>query len=262
MRRHFILTNGRSGSNYFVQVLNQHPAIVNYGEVLGDWVRAGKYVRPLFRGDNAAFLDWIYRSRFAFAAGQASSFRDRRRRGKATHLRGRQCVATTGIKEFTVNLSRFGLSDYLVERPDIHLVTLVRNDPLARLLSTRRLSATGEIARREGDAGKAAAPVDLDIGQLLHDLEVIEAENEAVRVAAARHKGPVFSLEYEEFFAAGDEEQDRRIGDLLEFLGVEKMTLASEHRRLRTEPFSDSIGNFEAVGKALAGTVFERWLSA
>ena len=46
--RHFILTNGRSGRNYFVQARNKQPQIANYGEVLGDWTLAGKYVRPRF----------------------------------------------------------------------------------------------------------------------------------------------------------------------------------------------------------------------
>ncbi len=34
MNRHIILTSGRSGSNYLANTLNQHPQIVNYGEVL------------------------------------------------------------------------------------------------------------------------------------------------------------------------------------------------------------------------------------
>lgn len=37
MNKHIILTNGRSGSNYISGVLNSHPHITNYGEVLGEW---------------------------------------------------------------------------------------------------------------------------------------------------------------------------------------------------------------------------------
>jgi len=34
MNRHINLTSGSSGSNYLTNTLNQHPQLVNYGEIL------------------------------------------------------------------------------------------------------------------------------------------------------------------------------------------------------------------------------------
>lgn len=269
MNRHFILTNGRSGSNYFAQLLNQHAAVVNYGEVLGDWTFTGKWLRPRFGDNSAAFLDWLYESRLAFYGGQIHSYLARRRGGKATHFRRRQAVESLGVKEFAVNVTRFGLETFLEERPEIRLIALVRSDPLARLLSVRQLAMTGEVARiagpaegRAGERGSASKPkITLDTGSLIRDLEVIERENEAVRAAASRHRGPVFRLEYESFFSSAPDLQAKAVADLLGFLGVERQTLKSEHRRLREMALCDAIENYEEVRKALIGGPFERWLA-
>lgn len=262
MNRHFILTNGRSGSNYFVQLLNQHSAVVNYGEVLGDWTVPGRLVRTRFRDDNAAYLDWLFSSPAAFYGGQILSFAARHRAGKATHFRRRARVASLGVKEFAVNLGRFGLDRFLAARPEIRLVTLVRADPLARLISVRQLAATGEVARVEGKPVAERPRIFLDPASLGSDLEVIEQENESVRQAADRHQGPVLRLDYESFFAAAPQIQTERVAELQAFLGVAPERLQSEHRKLRETRLSEAIENYEDVRKTLAGGPFERWLDA
>ena len=107
MNRHFILTNGRSGSNYFVQALNQHPEIVNYGEVLGDWTMPGRYLRPRFQGEgaNARFLDCLYENPLAFMAGQAVSYAARLKSGRRRHFRLRNSVESIGVKEFATSVA-------------------------------------------------------------------------------------------------------------------------------------------------------------
>lgn len=260
MNRHFILTNGRSGSNYFVQLLNQHPAIVNYGEVLGDWTIPGRYVRPRFRNDNAAYLDWLFDSPAAFYGAQLLSLAARRREGKETHFRRRAKVQSLGVKEFAVNLARFGLDRYLGARPEIRLVTLIRSDPLARFLSVRQLAATGEVARVDGKPVAVRPKVFLDPKTLAHDLRIIEQENELVREAANRHGGPVFRLDYESFFAAVPEVQNERAAEFQIFLGVVPEKLQSEHRKLRETRLSEAIENYEDVRNTLIGGPFERWL--
>jgi hypothetical protein len=260
MNRHFLLTNGRSGSNYFVQLLNQHPNLVNYGEVLGPWTLPGRTIRPLFRGRHADYLDWLFESPVAFAAGQAVSFLSRIRRNRPPHVRRRGAIVSVGVKEFTVNLDRYGLRAYLAERSDIRLVTLVRANPLARLVSARALAASGRVARVAGDAGPPPAAVALNPASIVHDLDVIELENEAVRAAGLNHRGPVFRIEYEAYFGA-DAARQAAIADALQaFLGAEPRPLAAEHRKLRSAPLAAAVANYADIRRALAGGPYERWL--
>ena len=263
MNRHFILTNGRSGSNYFVQLLNQHPNAVNYGEVLGDWTLPGRHILPRFKGEGAAgrYLDWLYESEIAFVAGQAVSLAARGRTGRKTHFRRRTAVATIGIKEFTVNIKRFGLDNFLADRPGIRLVTLIRENPLARLLSSRTLRETGAVARTEGKSEARDAQVRLDPERIIADLDIIEAENEAVRMAARRHSGPVHEISYEAYFGADSAGQHDENVRLQQFLGLEPQTLASEHRRLRRKALPEAISNYGEIAERLAGTPYEIWLS-
>lgn len=265
--RHFLLTNGRSGSNYFAQLLNLHPQIVNYGEVLGEWTMAGRYVRPLFRGRRgaAAFLDWIYSSRAAFLAGQTYSLVARQRAGKVPHYRRWGNVASLGIKEFTANLVRFELGSYLADRSDLRLITLVRNNVLDRLVSMRLVLRTGTISSDDVplDRGARAAEqrITLDPETIVRELERLEAQSEAVRRAAARHQGPVFRLVYEEFFAAPEQTQKEIVGALQTFLGARVVPLSSEHRRLRRESLRQVIANYDEIAERLTGGPFAAYLS-
>jgi hypothetical protein len=61
MQSHIILTNGRSGSNFVVNIINQHPQILNYGEVLGEWTILRKLhkVGILRSSDDREYLDKI-----------------------------------------------------------------------------------------------------------------------------------------------------------------------------------------------------------
>lgn len=262
MHRHFILTNGRSGSNYFVHLINQHDNLVNYGEVLGDWTLPGRCLRPLFGSETGApdFLDWLYASEPAFWAAQAASYASRRMRGKRTHFRRRSATQSLGVKEFSVNLKRYRLENYLAERPDIRLIALVRANPVARLLSARLLKETGAVARTDDDSRREDRTIVLDPSTLAADLAVIEAENASVRAAADFHGGPVFRLSYEEYFAASSQRQAEIAAALQDFLGVSPASLQSEHRRLRRRPLEDVIANYAAVRERLSGGPFERWL--
>ncbi len=68
MNRHIIFTNGRSGSNYIANIINQHPNAVNYGEVLGDWTLPYKIHQKIGMGGKSdiEYLEYIYKDKVFF----------------------------------------------------------------------------------------------------------------------------------------------------------------------------------------------------
>lgn len=264
MQQHLILTNGRSGSNAFVQMLNQHPRVTNYGEVLGPWTTAARTVRPFFRGrDGAArYLDWLYASGLAHRLGQAASAHAKWRKGLTVSYKKRGAISTVGLKEFALNFERMGLNGYLPCRPQIRLIALLRDDPLARFVSTRTLSTTNVVAQEAGvDVRRPAqSSLWLDPETVVLDLDDIERENELVRSAARHHQGSVHHVRYEDFFAAPPEEQQAAMNDLQEFIGVEPRRLSLRHVKLRQRPLSAAISNYAEIREQLAPTHHARWL--
>ncbi|MEO1014987.1 MAG: hypothetical protein AAFX08_07340 [Pseudomonadota bacterium] len=257
--RHFILTNGRSGSNFFAQALNQHPQIVNYGEVLGDWTLPGRLVRDRFTSP-ALYLDWLFASRTAFYAAQAVSAAARTRRGKPRHMRRRADISSIGVKEFVVNLRRFSLDAYLADRAGIALVSLIRENPVDRYVSVRLLADTGRVSYRAGDEAAPQAQIEVDPGAVINELDLIREENEAVRAIEDAHEGPVFRLRYETFFGSSEQEQTDVLASLQEFLGVAPRRLSTEHKRLRKASLARTIKNYAAFAAALKGSRYQPWL--
>ena len=71
MNRHIILTSGRSGSNYLTNTLNQHPHLVNYGEVLASMLIPYKFYDRCKRykichGSIIDYLNSVYSSKTFF----------------------------------------------------------------------------------------------------------------------------------------------------------------------------------------------------
>ena len=88
MNRHIILTSGRSGSNYLTNTLNQHPQIVNYGEILASMIipykfydRCKKY--KLCNWSVIDYLNYAYNSKTFFYTAQFYSVYSHFRKKKA-----------------------------------------------------------------------------------------------------------------------------------------------------------------------------------
>ena len=260
---HFILTNGRSGSNFFVQLINQHAHAMNYGEVLGPWTTTGKHILPHFqkRGGAEAFLDWMLRSRTAMGLGQGYSLLSRIRHGERPHPRLPARLSTTGVKDFFVNLERLQLLRYLEDRPEIRLVVLLRENHLERLVSSKVLDLTGVVASKRSPGADGNFPrLILSAETIIEELDEVRRENEGVLRIADRHRGPVYHIRYEEFFSGSPEFQKSSIEALLEFLGLQVMALNSEHRRLRRHSLDKVIENYDELKDCIASTEYRSCL--
>lgn len=177
-RKHIVLTLGRSGSNTLVDLLNQHPGILNYGEALGEWSRLRKLQRAsgLFKNEDAAYLDALLGNRSLQRC--ANTFRNlgKAARGDYSAIKRIAGIQTIGVKEFSLNFDHAGLGSYLAKRPDIQVIGLVRSNVLARAVSSGVLEQTG-VVRTGCPKSKKLAGVKLEAGQLLRALEAVENEN-------------------------------------------------------------------------------------
>jgi hypothetical protein len=260
--QHVILTLGRSGSNALVNLLNQHPQVLNYGEVLGDWNLIRKVQRRLgaFRGNDAAYLDfclanpWGHRAAFAARAVQRRIKR-RRRDGKRLSQ-----VRQIGIKDFALNFQSLGIADYLEQRPGIKVIGLERGNLLDRMISNALLEASGVVEIREGQGGQAETQLRLEPQEVLDALGVIEAENTTLnQMLAGIPQERRMHILYEDFFA-GPERTSVIMGEVHSFLGVASFQPELRMRKIVRGRSIDRLANREEVIEALKGTRFQRFI--
>ena len=260
--QHVILTLGRSGSNALVNLLNQHPQVLNYGEVLGDWNLIRKVQRRLgvFRGNDAAYLDFLLANpwghRLAFAARTVQR-RIKRRPRDGKRLSGVQHI---GIKDFALNFQRFGVADYLAQRPGIKVIGLERENLLDRMISNALLEASGVVEIREGQGGQPDTQLRLDPQEVLDALGVIEAENETLnQMLAGIPQERRMHVLYEDFFA-GPERTSAIMDEVHGFLGVDPFTPEVRMRKIVQGRSMDRLANRDEVIEALKGTRFQRFI--
>lgn len=262
MRRHVILTIGRSGSNTLRDMLNQSPEVLNFGEVLGEWNAVRKLQRRLglFRGADAAYLDFILGARtFRFAANTHRSW-SKRRAGQPQAVKRLRDVRTVGIKDFSLNFQRYGLMDYLPARPDIKVVGLIRDDVVGRMISNARLGATGVVALQAGQSGPGGGTLRIEPGRIGEMLATIERENallaEMLEALPAENR---LVVRYDDLYRS-PEARNAVMEEVFGFLGVPPVATAERMRKIITAPVSEVIENFDACLHAVRGTPHEALL--
>jgi LPS sulfotransferase NodH len=257
MERHAILTNGRSGSNLLVALLNQHPQVCNYGEVLGQWTVPARLRRMLGPvGPSPAWmLETIYESRWVFRVATAIANRARARQGLAPHRKRYREVRSVGIKDFFVQVRMAGVLEYFAAHREIRIVHLHRRDLLQRALSAEALTRTRRAAVRADEEHDWRPPV-IDTERLLWKLGVLEQEaREEFAMLEAIAPERLMRVSYEDDFS--DDEAIRELcRRLYEFVGVEPIEPEVPHRKIRPTDLASAVANPEEVVAAVAGTRF------
>lgn len=259
MNYHFILTSGRSGSNYLVNTLNLHPRISNYGEVLGEWTYPFKLYRMIsWSGINwNRFLCVIYRNAFFYYSAQAISAWSHLKRRQKINFKPRHRLCSIGIKDFAFLLIKRNLSEFLRLSENIRVIHLYRNNTFKRYLSVLRLSQTG-IA-----SSVTPMPQDslyVDTKELIENLELYENEKRAEdKIKNSIPESRVLTICYEDYFQS--EQSIVRINQkIFEFLGADPMPIKSRIKKLGSDNLKTYITNYDDVRRVLSGTKFERYL--
>ncbi len=263
MGRHVILTSGRSGSNLLVATLNQHPQVMNYGEVLGRWMLPARLHDRFGYGGSTpeTYLDHTLGSRrhFWLAQGFAAGARTRNRRRPGLKRWG--ALATIGIKEFSTHLHRRGLQRYLAERPDIEVVHLVRANQLRRVLSLESMRATGR-AKAESADHPEAPRLSPDPDRVVAMLDRLEDERAAEeRLVGALEPDRVLHVDFDDLTASASATQagaDRIFG----FLGVDPVPVSVRHRRLSPPRLADQVDDPDALAEVLVRRGYGHYLDA
>jgi hypothetical protein len=227
-QRFVILCLARTGSSHLVDLLDSHPDVRCYGEVLN----------ATHRG--AAGEGWIGEARDGIAAGAHVD----------ALLVGTDGVSAAGFKLPSNSLAdRPEIREWLDAAPDVAVIRLRRANSLALLVSRRLLGATLVSQSIYGSYGDAA--IEIAPTAAVRALERIEAEDAELDEIAAGH--PTVGLDYERL---GAEDEPARAFELLGVAPPSPGSLSSRYERLRTRPFSDVISNWTELRAALAETRF------
>lgn len=257
--RHFILTHGRSGSNYLCNTLNLHPQVVNYGEVLGSWTLP----HLLYRGLRvsglgwAEYLDLLYGNRAMLLLAQAYSATSRVSRGKRPRFKPPGQLRSIGIKDFGFALRDRDLLDYFACRDHIRLLYLRRRNLLDRYLSLRAMQATGMVKTEQ--SAHRGPRLTIDIADMLKKLRIYrdeEAIAEALLSGVPAER--VLRIDYDRMFAPAT--RPALFAAIWKHLGVRPVEVASAQRKILNARREELIANHAEVEAALRDSEFAAFL--
>ena len=265
MKKHLIFTNGRSGSNYLVTLLNSHPQVTNYGEVIGDWTLPYKvnynirFGSPWFN-NYADYLDYIYNSRLFFYSSQLYSFYARIKKRQSTNFKFYSQIKSIGIKDFAINFERINLTDYLENRSDILIINLYRENSLKRLISLQAMQDTGVV--KSVEQKNERQKLYLSPSDLIHRLNTFEREKQAqFKAIASIPESRVMNISYEQYFS-GREQQEETNRAILDFLQVEQIELQGKHKKILDSTLANILENYDEICELLLGTEYAKYLDA
>lgn len=223
--RFVILCLARTGSSHLVALLDSHPRVHCYGEVLNATHRAseGWFVES-GQTDPRAHVDDLLRR----GPEQAVGFK----------------LPINSVQDHP------SIVELLEQDRELRVIRLVRRNALAMLLSRRMLRETWVSQSIYGSYG--AATVTISPAECVRALERIERDDRWLDELAEGH--PTHRLAYEDLI------DGRGLEEVQRFLDLEPAPLSSRYERLRTRPMSETIENWDELASALRGTPHEAFL--
>ena len=263
MEQHVILTLGRSGSNTLRDMINQSPDALNFGEVLGDWnsIRTWQKRLPFIPNDNEAFLDWVLTQKAFIKTVNAGRSLRKYAAGEKHAVKSFRQIKTFGIKDFSRNFHEFNLENYLIDRPHIKVVGLIRPNVIDRMLSNAMLGATGVIEVRQTTASSRKT-IHIDPSKISSLIDDIETENAALEhMLALLPDKQKHILNYDDLFGSEDSRQSE-MTKVFEFLGVQHVHTQERMKKIIRTPINEVIENFDECLTAVEGTPHAKLLLA
>jgi LPS sulfotransferase NodH len=261
LSKHIVLTHGRSGSNYIVSALNNHPEILNYGEVLGVWVPLYRILgkRRILFPTAERFLNWVYKSKLLFYVYKSDCFRYifNFNIDGGNRIKDIRKIKTIGIKEFSVNFHNRCCFDFLKLNLNLKVIYLKRENLLQRYISLIFMRNSNVWVNR-GNRNKVKKII-VDIDDMLHTLNAMRFEEREIEYHLNKFKGSVLEISYDKYFKSL--KSINYYNKLIfEFLGVSKLNVTGTHKKILPKKLKDKIQNYDEVTRALVNTEYECFL--
>ncbi|MEB3160981.1 MAG: hypothetical protein VKL20_05935 [Synechocystis sp.] len=267
IKKHFIYTEARSGSNFLVDLFNQHPQLVNYGEVLGDWTKPHKIYRRLTNKlPDQDYLNFIFSSKIFYYLSQLYYAYQNYRQKKPIQFKWHNQVVSVGIKDFHHTLLKYNLLGFFQDHPDLYIIYLYRENLLKQHLSLELMRKTKIVSSERTQDGKLVkqtqkAKVWVDLPEILAVLENAEQEV-AQRDAILSRVDPqhLLSIAYEDLFSSPEAQAEFR-ERAFNFLGVEAIAVTSRQRKLSSDDLRDLVENYDELYQGLINTPYAKYLT-
>lgn len=256
-----LLATQRTGSSWVQEMLDSHPGVKVYSELF----IAGSRGRPLWGPGDIDFIETYWEQRVRPPSALTRQYWTMR---YLQRVFGQPDCAAVGFKYMYDQIRRSPpVLPYAAARR-VRVVHLVRRNLLDVVVSSRRALHTG-VFHLAGDGRPpipwAPAELDrsrfsLDPGQVVRELRRLTRERALVRGWLRLTRTPSIEVRYEDLL--GDQ---ARFGEILDFLGVARADpsrLRSGLQKIRSEPLQSVVENLGELRAALAGTSFERFLTA
>jgi LPS sulfotransferase NodH len=261
MKHHIILTSGRSGSNYLANTLNQHPKIVNYGEVLAGMILPYKLYskcKKICRWSVIDYLNYIYNSKIFFYSAQFYSAYSHIRKNKPINFKKWGNVSQLGTKDFFLNYRNKNAFSFLFDHEEIAIIYLHRENRLRRYLSGVFLQQTRVVS---SEKQLEISKVYIDTTQMMKYLEILDREIEDEKNIISQLKNHrLLSLKYEDYFADENSILTHH-QQIFEFLGVEPILAAkSQHKKILPQSMADLVENYDEFYACLKNSQYQQYL--
>jgi hypothetical protein len=247
-----LLSTQRSGSTWVIDMLNSHPRITAYGELLLEDGRGKRYGGEL----DLEFFDEFLEVRIGQQRNESS-------REILFQYLNKVYEPSEDLQAlgFKLMYGQFGaypdLKDYLIGN-EIAIVHLIRVNLLDILIS-KETAVRRNVFHYPAEERPQEVKVRLDPGQILTRLE--EQEREVERV---KKRFTAFGIPYREIFYEELAADAAKFIDVLEFLGVRPLSfsLRSRLRRMNVLSQSELVSNYAEVKAVLAGSNFVSFLTS
>ncbi|MGF1523804.1 MAG: hypothetical protein ACFBSF_15920 [Leptolyngbyaceae cyanobacterium] len=210
-----------------------------------------------------SYLDTIYSSKLFFYAGHTYSAVSHLKKGKRINFKYWGNTETIGIKDFSMNFTRYGITSYLKEHNDILVINLYRENILKRFISLEKMKDSGVV--KVSNTGNSEKPVrsqqiKLDIPYTFEQLALFEKElADHTKMVQELPQSRVLNIRYEDLFANSDT-QNKHGNEAFRFLGVEPIAAKSDHRKILSDNLADIVANYDELRDKLQGTPFAKHL--
>lgn len=256
--RHVILTLGRSGSNTLVNLFNQHPQLLNVGEVIGPWntVRKIRDRLHLYTDNDAAYLDAVTQASLLVRSLNVGRSVSKLAKRQHHNLKRIKDVKSFGFKDFVTLMQEKEIEKWLLNNHDVKIIGLIRDNLLERFVSWQLLDKTG-IVSVSNKENFSHSTINIDPKKIVSLLETVDLEHALLhKTLQSIPKGRLHQIRYDEFFSDTETRQEI-LASIFSFLRVAPFRPEVRMNKIVSIPARDMINNKEECQVALEGTRFE-----